>query len=108
LYQQQEYVDRGRGPHVPNMRFRQQLKLQKNYGENGHGERKNKMLQRIYGTAWAEKKQLAAYLLRLEEEAKRDHRKIGKQLELYHMQEEAQGMVLWHNDGWTIFREMEG
>ncbi len=65
------------------------------------------MLQRIYGTAWADKKQLAAYLQRLEEAAKRDHRKIGKQLDLYHMQEEAPGMVFWHNDGWTIFRELE-
>ena len=67
----------------------------------------NKMLQRIYGTAWADKKQLKAYLQRLEEAAKRDHRKIGKQLDLYHMQEEAPGMVFWHNDGWTIFRELE-
>ena len=65
------------------------------------------MLQRIYGTAWADKKQLKSYLQRLEEAAKRDHRKIGKQLDLYHMQEEAPGMVFWHNDGWTIFRELE-
>ena len=65
------------------------------------------MLQRIYGTAQADKKQLNAYLQRLEEAAKRDHRKIGKQLDLYHMQEEAPGMVFWHNDGWTIFRELE-
>ena len=65
------------------------------------------MLQRIYGTAWADKKQLAEYLQRLEEAAKRDHRKIGKALDLYHMQEEAPGMVFWHNDGWTIFRELE-
>lgn len=65
------------------------------------------MLQRIYGTAWGDKKQLNAYLQRLEEAAKRDHRKIGKQLDLYHMQEEAPGMVFWHNDGWTIFRELE-
>lgn len=65
------------------------------------------MLQRIYGTAWGDKKQLAAYLQRLEEAAKRDHRKIGKQLDLYHMQEEAPGMAFWHNDGWTIFRELE-
>ncbi len=65
------------------------------------------MLQRIYGTAWADKKALNAYLQRLEEAAKRDHRKIGKQLDLYHMQEEAPGMVFWHNDGWTIFRELE-
>ena len=67
----------------------------------------NKMLQRIYGTAWADKKQLNAYLKRLEEAAKRDHRKIGKQLDLYHMQEEAPGMVFWHPNGWTIFRELE-
>ena len=76
-------------------------------GAYWRGDSKNKMLQRIYGTAWADKKQLADYLHRLEEAAKRDHRKIGKALDLYHMQEEAPGMVFWHNDGWTIFRELE-
>ena len=107
LYHHEEYVDMCRGPHVPNMRFCHHFKLQKISGAYWRGDSSNKMLQRIYGTAWADKKQLAAYLQRLEEAAKRDHRKIGKQLDLYHMQEEAPGMVFWHHDGWTIFRELE-
>ncbi|WP_105888665.1 threonine--tRNA ligase [Haemophilus influenzae] len=107
LYHHLEYIDMCRGPHVPNMRFCQHFKLQKVAGAYWRGDSKNKMLQRIYGTAWADKKQLAEYLTRLEEAAKRDHRKIGKALDLYHMQEEAPGMVFWHNDGWTIFRELE-
>ncbi|HEM8184344.1 TPA: threonine--tRNA ligase [Providencia stuartii] len=107
LYHHQEYIDMCRGPHVPNMRFCHNFKLQKVAGAYWRGNSDNKMLQRIYGTAWADKKQLNAYLLRLEEAAKRDHRKIGKQLDLYHMQEEAPGMAFWHNDGWTIFRELE-
>ncbi|MFD0965826.1 threonine--tRNA ligase [Seminibacterium arietis] len=107
LYFHQEYIDMCRGPHVPNMRFCHHFKLQKIAGAYWRGDSKNKMLQRIYGTAWADKKQLADYLHRLEEAAKRDHRKIGKALDLYHMQEEAPGMVFWHNDGWTIFRELE-
>ncbi len=107
LYHHEEYIDMCRGPHVPNMRFCHHFKLQKTSGAYWRGDAKNKMLQRIYGTAWADKKQLAAYLQRLEEAAKRDHRKIGKQLDLYHMQEEAPGMVFWHNDGWIIFRELE-
>ena len=107
LYHHLEYIDMCRGPHVPNMRFCQNFKLQKVAGAYWRGDSKNKMLQRIYGTAWADKKQLAEYLTRLEEAAKRDHRKIGKALDLYHMQEEAPGMVFWHNDGWTIFRELE-
>ena len=107
LYHHLEYIDMCRGPHVPNMRFCQHFKLQKVAGAYWRGDSKNKMLQRIYGTAWADKKQLSEYLTRLEEAAKRDHRKIGKALDLYHMQEEAPGMVFWHNDGWTIFRELE-
>ncbi|SET32685.1 threonine--tRNA ligase [Thorsellia anophelis] len=107
LYHHEEYIDMCRGPHVPNMRFCHHFKLQKVAGAYWRGDSNNKMLQRIYGTAWADKKQLAAYLLRLEEAAKRDHRKIGKQMDLYHMQEEAPGMAFWHNDGWTIFRELE-
>ncbi|EXI62495.1 threonyl-tRNA synthetase [Mannheimia granulomatis] len=107
LYHHEEYIDMCRGPHVPNMRFCQHFKLQKVAGAYWRGDSKNKMLQRIYGTAWADKKQLAEYLTRLEEAAKRDHRRIGKALDLYHMQEEAPGMVFWHNDGWTIFRELE-
>ena len=107
LYFHEEYVDMCRGPHVPNMRFCHHFKLMKTAGAYWRGDSNNKMLQRIYGTAWADKKALNAYLQRLEEAAKRDHRKIGKQLDLYHMQEEAPGMVFWHNDGWTIFRELE-
>lgn len=107
LYHHEEYIDMCRGPHVPNMRFCHHFKLQKTSGAYWRGDSSNKMLQRIYGTAWADKKQLNAYLQRLEEAAKRDHRKIGKQLDLYHMQEEAPGMVFWHNDGWTVFRELE-
>ena len=107
LYHHEEYIDMCRGPHVPNMRFCHYFKLMKVTGAYWRGDSKNKMLQRIYGTAWADKKQLAEYLTRLEEAAKRDHRRIGKALDLYHMQEEAPGMVFWHNDGWTIFRELE-
>ena len=107
LYHHEEYIDMCRGPHVPNMRFCHHFKLQKISGAYWRGDSNNKMLQRIYGTAWADKKQLAAYLLRLEEAAKRDHRKIGKQLDLFHWQEEAPGMVFWHHDGWTIYKEVE-
>jgi len=107
LYHHQEYIDMCRGPHVPNMRFCHHFKLQKISGAYWRGDSKNKMLQRIYGTAWSDKKQLNAYLQKIEEAAKRDHRKIGKQLDLYHMQEEAPGMVFWHHNGWTIFRELE-
>lgn len=107
LYHHEEYIDMCRGPHVPNMRFCHHFKIMKVAGAYWRGDSKNKMLQRVYGTAWADKKQLADYLHRLEEAAKRDHRKIGKALDLFHMQEEAPGMVFWHNDGWTIFRELE-
>jgi len=107
LYHHEEYVDMCRGPHVPMMKFSQWFKLMKVSGAYWRANSDNKMLQRIYGTAWADKKQLNAYLKRLEEAAKRDHRKIGKQLDLYHMQEEAPGMVFWHANGWTIYRELE-
>lgn len=107
LYHHEEYIDMCRGPHVPNMRFCQHFKIMKVAGAYWRGDSKNKMLQRIYGTAWADKKQLGAYLTRLEEAEKRDHRKIGKALNLFHWQEEAPGMVFWHNDGWTIYTELE-
>jgi threonyl-tRNA synthetase len=107
LYHHEEYVDMCRGPHVPNMRFCQHFKLMKIAGAYWRGNSENKMLQRIYGTAWGDKKQLKAYLNRLEEAEKRDHRKIGKTLDLFHWQEEAPGMVFWHNDGWTIYTELE-
>ncbi len=107
LYHHEEYVDMCRGTHVPNMRFCQHFKLMSVAGAYWRGNSDNKMLQRIYGTAWADKKALKTHLVRLEEAAKRDHRKIGKQLDLYHMQEEAPGMVFWHNDGWSLFLELE-
>ncbi|MCG9714630.1 threonine--tRNA ligase [Shewanella insulae] len=107
LYHHEEYTDMCRGPHVPNMKFCHHFKLMSVAGAYWRGNSDNKMLQRIYGTAWADKKALKAHLTRLEEAAKRDHRKIGKQLDLYHMQEEAPGMVFWHNDGWSLFLELE-
>jgi threonyl-tRNA synthetase len=107
LYHHEEYVDMCRGPHVPNMRFCQFFKLMKVAGAYWRGNSDNKMLQRVYGTAWPDKKQLKAYLNRLEEAEKRDHRKLGKALNLWHWQEEAPGMVFWHNDGWTIYTELE-
>ncbi|MBY5920480.1 threonine--tRNA ligase [Ferrimonas balearica] len=108
LYHHEEYIDMCRGPHVPNMRHCHHFKLMSVAGAYWRGNSDNKMLQRIYGTAWADKKQLKAHLQRLEEAAKRDHRKIGKALDLFHWQEEAPGMVFWHNDGWTIYQELEG
>ncbi|GGI85433.1 threonine--tRNA ligase [Shewanella gelidii] len=107
LYHHEEYTDMCRGPHVPNMRFCHHFKLMSIAGAYWRGSSDNKMLQRVYGTAWGDKKALKSYLTRLEEAAKRDHRKIGKQLDLYHMQEEAPGMVFWHNDGWSVFLELE-
>jgi len=107
LYHHEEYIDMCRGPHVPNMKFCHHFKIMKVAGAYWRGDSENKMLQRVYGTAWADKKQLKAYLKRLEEAEKRDHRKIGKALDLWHWQEEAPGMVFWHNDGWSIYRELE-
>ncbi|MCH4247507.1 MAG: threonine--tRNA ligase [Acinetobacter populi] len=107
LYYHQEYVDMCRGPHVPNTKFLKSFKLTKISGAYWRGDAKNEQLQRIYGTAWADKKQLAAYVKRIEEAEKRDHRKIGKALDLFHMQEEAPGMVFWHANGWTIYQVLE-
>ncbi|MCC5854943.1 MAG: threonine--tRNA ligase [Idiomarina sp.] len=107
LYHHEEYIDMCRGPHVPNMSFCQHFKVMKVAGAYWRGNSDNKMLQRIYGTAWADKKQLKAYLQRLEEAEKRDHRKIGKSQDLFHWQEEAPGMVFWHHNGWTVFQELE-
>lgn len=107
LYYHQEYVDMCRGPHVPNTKFLKSFKLTKISGAYWRGDAKNEQLQRIYGTAWADKKQLAAYIKRIEEAEKRDHRKIGKALDLFHMQEEAPGMVFWHTNGWTIYQVLE-
>lgn len=107
LYYHEEYVDMCRGPHVPNTRFLKAFKLTKLSGAYWRGDAKNEQLQRVYGTAWADKKQLVAYIQRMEEAEKRDHRKIGKALDLFHLQEEAPGMVFWHPNGWTIYQELE-
>ncbi|MCX4025217.1 threonine--tRNA ligase [Endozoicomonas sp. SM1973] len=107
LYHHEEYTDMCRGPHVPNTRFLRAFKLTKLAGAYWRGDSNNEMLQRIYGTAWADKKQLKAYLHRLEEAEKRDHRKLGKRLGLFHTQEEAPGMVFWHHHGWTIYQVIE-
>lgn len=107
LYFHQEYVDMCRGPHVPNTRFLKSFKLTRFSGAYWRGDSKNEQLQRIYGTAWADKKQLNAYIKRIEEAEKRDHRKLGKRLDLFHMQEEAPGMVFWHPNGWTLYQVLE-
>ncbi|OOR91372.1 threonine--tRNA ligase [Moraxella caviae] len=107
LYYHQEYIDMCRGPHVPNTRFLKAFQLTKMSGAYWRGDAKNEQLQRIYGTAWADKKELKAYIARIEEAEKRDHRKIGKALNLFHMQEQAPGMVFWHPNGWTIWQVLE-
>ena len=107
LYKQGDFVDLCRGPHVPSTGKLKSFKLMKLAGAYWRGDAKSEMLQRIYGTAWANKKDLKAYLHRLEEAEKRDHRKLGKQLNLFHTQDEAPGMVFWHDDGWKIYQEVE-
>ena len=103
LYTQGEFTDLCRGPHVPSTGRLKAFKLMKLAGAYWRGDAKNEMLQRIYGTAWKDKKELKAYLHRLEEAEKRDHRRIGKALNLFHTQEEAPGMVFWHDRGWRIY-----
>ncbi|KTD58463.1 threonyl-tRNA synthetase [Legionella sainthelensi] len=107
LYKQGDFEDLCRGPHVPATGFLKAFKLTKLAGAYWRGDSNNEMLQRIYGTAWADKKALADYLFRLEEAEKRDHRKLGKSLELFHFQDIAPGMVFWHPKGWTIYQELE-
>lgn len=107
LYHHQEYVDMCRGPHVPNTRFLKNFKLTKLAGAYWRGDSNNEMLQRIYGTAWATKDDLKAYITRMEEAEKRDHRKLGKQLDLFHLQDEAPGMVFWHPKGWALWQTIE-
>ncbi|HSM10150.1 MAG TPA: threonine--tRNA ligase [Lysobacter sp.] len=107
LYHHLEYVDMCRGPHVPNTRFLKAFKLTRISGAYWRGDSKNEQLQRIYGTAWADKKQLAAYIQRVEEADKRDHRKIAKQQHLFHLQEEAPGLIFWHPKGWSIWQVVE-
>ncbi len=107
LYKQGDFEDLCRGPHVPATGFLKAFKLTKLAGAYWRGDSNNEMLQRIYGTAWADKKSLADYLFRIEEAEKRDHRKLGKTLALFHFQDIAPGMVFWHPKGWTIYQELE-
>ena len=107
LYYHQEYVDMWRGPHVPNTRFLKVFKLTKLAGAYWRGDAKNEQLQRIYGTAWADKKDLQAYITRIEEAEKRDHRKLGRELNLFHIDEHSPGTVFWHAKGWQIWQEVE-
>ena len=107
FYTQGDFIDLCRGPHVPSTGHIKAFKLMKVAGAYWRGDSNNEMLQRIYGTAWGDKKELKAYLHRLEEAEKRDHRKLGKQLNLFHLQEEAPGMVFWHPNGWTLYQNIE-
>ncbi|MET3180685.1 UNVERIFIED_ORG: threonyl-tRNA synthetase [Variovorax guangxiensis] len=107
LYYHQEYVDMCRGPHVPNTRFLKVFKLTKLAGAYWRGDAKNEQLQRVYGTAWADKKQLDQYIQRIEEAEKRDHRRLGKELDLFHIDEVAPGVVFWHPKGWAIWQAVE-
>ncbi|MGO2512958.1 threonine--tRNA ligase [Marinomonas polaris] len=107
LYHHEEYMDMCRGPHVPNTRVLRHFKLMKLAGAYWRGDSNNEMLQRIYGTAWNDKKELKGYLTRIEEAEKRDHRKLGKKLDLFHLQEEAPGMVFWHPKGWRLYQAVE-
>lgn len=107
VYRQGDWMDLCRGPHVPSTGKLKAFKLMRVAGAYWRGDANNEMLTRIYGTAWEDKKALKSYLLRLEEAEKRDHRKLGKKLDLFHMQEEAPGMVFWHPDGWAIYQELE-
>ena len=107
LYRQGEFVDLCRGPHVPSTGKLRAFKLMKLAGAYWRGDSRSEMLQRVYGTAWGSQKDLDAYLHRLEEAEKRDHRKLAKQLDLFHQQEEAPGMVFWHDRGWTVYRLVE-
>ncbi|UOG90634.1 MAG: threonine--tRNA ligase [Candidatus Thiothrix sulfatifontis] len=108
LYRQGEFIDLCRGPHVPSTGKIPSVKVMKVAGAYWRGNSKNEMLQRIYGTAWANKKELQAYLTMLEEAEKRDHRKLGRQLDLFHFDEQAPGAVFWHPKGWTVFQALIG
>ena len=107
LYREGDFIDLCRGPHVPSTGKLKHFKLMKVAGAYWRGDSRNEMLQRIYGTAWGTKDELQAYLTRLEEAEKRDHRKLAKQLDLFHMQDEAPGMVFWHPKGWVIWQQVE-
>ena len=107
LYSEGRFTDLCRGPHVPSTGKLKVFKLTKLAGAYWRGDSRNEMLQRIYGTAWAKKEDLDAYLHRIEEAEKRDHRKLGRQLDLFHLREEAPGMVFWHPKGWTVWQQVE-
>jgi threonyl-tRNA synthetase len=107
LYSEGSFTDLCRGPHVPNTGKLKAFKLMKLAGAYWRGDSNNEMLQRVYGTAWRNKEELEAYLFQLEEAEKRDHRKLGKQLDYFHMQDDAPGMVFWHPRGWSIWQEVE-
>ncbi len=108
IYRQGNFQDLCRGPHLPSTKkLGHAFKLMKLAGAYWRGDSKNEMLQRVYGTAWRNEKELKAYLNRLEEAERRDHRKLGREMDLFHMQEEAVGMVFWHKDGWTLYRTLE-
>jgi len=107
LYRQGDFIDLCRGPHVPSTGKLKAFKLMKLAGAYWRGDSRNEMLQRIYGTSWTSQKDLDAYLHRIEEAEKRDHRKLAKQLDLFHLQEEAPGMIFWHPKGWTVYRQVE-
>jgi threonyl-tRNA synthetase len=107
LYSEGAFTDLCRGPHVPSTGKLKVFKLMKVAGAYWRGDSKNEMLQRIYGTAWASKEDLDAYLTRIEEAEKRDHRRLGRQLDLFHLQDEAPGMVFWHPHGWTVWQQVE-
>ena len=107
IYKHQEYIDMCRGPHVPNTKHLRAFKLLKVSGAYWRGDSNNKMLQRIYGTAWGNSKDLKNYIQRIEESERRDHRKLGKQMSLFHTQEESPGMVFWHPNGWIIYQVLE-
>ncbi len=107
MYHHQEYVDMCRGPHVPNTRFLKVFRLTKLAGAYWRGDAKNEQLQRIYGTAWADKKDLESYIKRIEEAEKRDHRRLGRELDLFHLDEHSPGTVFWHPKGWTVWQEVE-
>ena len=107
LYREGDFEDLCRGPHVPTTGKLKHFKLMKVAGAYWRGDSKNEMLQRVYGTAWATKEDLQQYLLRLEEAEKRDHRKLGRELDLFHIDEHAPGLVFWHPKGWTVWQTIE-
>ena len=107
MYKEGSFEDLCRGPHVPSTGKLKHFKLMKLAGAYWRGDSKNEMLQRIYGTAWTSKEDLQSYLTQLEEAEKRDHRKLGRELDLFHIDEHAPGLVFWHPKGWTVWQKVE-